>query len=105
MSKVRVYELAKRLRKSSKEVLDELSRIGIQAKTHTSSIDEETAGKVIKALSPVKGAKPAPAGKKEEPKAAKPQQAEATKPNATEVRMVLFWWRDMCFWMYEVGIK
>ena len=80
MSKVRVYELAKRLRKSSKEVLDELSRIGIQAKTHTSSIDEETAGKVIKSLSPVKEAKPAPAGKKEEPKAAKPQQAEATKP-------------------------
>jgi translation initiation factor IF-2 len=83
MPKMRVYELAKRLRKNSKEILDELSRIGIKAKTHTSSIDEETAEKVIKSLSPVKEAKPAPARKKEEPKpapkAAKPQEVKPVK--------------------------
>jgi translation initiation factor IF-2 len=84
MPKLRVYELAKQLRKNSKEILDELSRLGIKAKTHTSSIDEESAAKVIKSLSPVKEAKPAPARKKEEPKpapkAAKPQEAQEAKP-------------------------
>jgi translation initiation factor IF-2 len=83
MPKMRVYELAKRLRKNSKEILDELSRLGIKAKTHTSSIDEESAAKVIKSLSPVKEAKPAPARKKEEPKpapkAAKPQEVKPVK--------------------------
>jgi translation initiation factor IF-2 len=84
MPKVRVYELAKQLNKNSKEVLDELSKIGIKGKTHTSSIEGEIAEKVIKALSPVKEAKPAPLTKKEEPKvtpkAAKPREVEAEKP-------------------------
>lgn len=85
MPKVRVYELAKQLNKNSKEILDELSRIGIEGKTHTSSIDGEIAEKVIKSLSPAKKeAKPAPVVKKEEPKvipkAAKPREVEAEKP-------------------------
>jgi len=46
MSKVRIYELAKNLNKNSKDILDELSRMGVQVKTHSSSIDEDVAEKI-----------------------------------------------------------
>ena len=52
MPKVRIYELAKTLNKPSKDILDELARIGIGGKTHTSSIEEDVADKIIKAFSP-----------------------------------------------------
>jgi translation initiation factor IF-2 len=52
MSKVRIYELAKTLNKHSKEILDELARIGIAGKTHTSSIEEDIAKKIADAFSP-----------------------------------------------------
>jgi len=43
LSKIRVYELAKMLGKSNKELLDLLHDLGIEVKTHMSSIDTETA--------------------------------------------------------------
>jgi translation initiation factor IF-2 len=43
MSKIRIYELAKKLDVSSKVVLNELSKLGIEGKTHTSGIELETA--------------------------------------------------------------
>ncbi len=43
MSKIRVYELAKMLGKSNKELLDHLADLGVDVKTHMSSIDNETA--------------------------------------------------------------
>jgi translation initiation factor IF-2 len=46
MSKVRIYDLAKQLNKNCKEILDELARFGVEGKTHSSSIEEETAEKV-----------------------------------------------------------
>lgn len=46
MSKVRIYELAKNLNKNSKDILDELAKLGVPAKTHSSSIDEEVADKI-----------------------------------------------------------
>jgi translation initiation factor IF-2 len=52
MSKVRVYELAKKLNKQSKEILDVLARLGIEGKTHTSSIEDDIAKKITDALSP-----------------------------------------------------
>jgi translation initiation factor IF-2 len=52
MSKVRVYELAKKLNKQSKEILDVLAKLGIEGKTHTSSIEEDIAKKITDALSP-----------------------------------------------------
>ena len=52
MSKVRIYELAKKLNKPSKEILDELAKIGIEGKTHTSGIEEDVAKKVTEAFSP-----------------------------------------------------
>src|SRR5919108_2112458 len=68
---VRVYELARTLGRSSKDLMHELQRQGIELKSHMSSIDEETAELVTELLkaSPqpsVKGAPVAPAGVEKE---------------------------------------
>ena len=52
MPKVRIYELAKKLNKQSKEILDELAKMGIEGKTHTSGIEEDVAKKITDAFSP-----------------------------------------------------
>jgi translation initiation factor IF-2 len=52
MTKIRVYELAKKLNLQSKEILDALSSLGVEGKTHSSSIDGDIAEKVIIALKP-----------------------------------------------------
>ena len=52
---VRVYELARTLGRSSKDLMHELKKQGIDLKSHMSSIDEETAELVadlLKALPP-----------------------------------------------------
>jgi translation initiation factor IF-2 len=43
MSKIRIYELAKRLGVTNKLILGELSKLGIEGKTHSSSIEPELA--------------------------------------------------------------
>jgi len=50
MSKIRIYELAKKLDVSSKVVLNELSKLGIEGKTHTSGIEPEIAKTIEDAL-------------------------------------------------------
>jgi translation initiation factor IF-2 len=50
MSKIRVYELAKMLGMSNKELMKMLADLGIEVKTHMSSIDSETAQIVEEAL-------------------------------------------------------
>lgn len=50
MSKIRVYELAKMLGVSNKELMKMLGDLGIEVKTHMSSIDSETAQLVEEAL-------------------------------------------------------
>jgi translation initiation factor IF-2 len=50
MSKIRVYELAKMLGISNKELMKMLGDLGIEVKTHMSSIDSETAQIVEEAL-------------------------------------------------------
>lgn len=50
MANVRVYELAKELGMSNSELIDALAAMGVQVKSHSSSIDEETAGKVRESL-------------------------------------------------------
>lgn len=47
MSKVRIYELAKELNISSKDMLNMLSALNIDASSHMASIDKELADKVI----------------------------------------------------------
>jgi len=51
LSKVRVYEVAKKLGVSSREVIWGLGQIGVQVKNHMSSVDEPVAEKVIDFLS------------------------------------------------------
>src|SRR4030042_1171021 len=46
MSKIRIYELAKKIGVSTKVILGELSKLGIEGKTHTSSIETEVAQKI-----------------------------------------------------------
>ncbi|GMT47003.1 MAG: translation initiation factor IF-2 [bacterium] len=46
MEKTRVYELAKRLGVKNKDILDELKKMGVDGKTHSSNIDTDIAGKV-----------------------------------------------------------
>ncbi|MEW6214689.1 MAG: translation initiation factor IF-2 [Nitrospirota bacterium] len=59
MSKIRIYELAKSLGVTSKVILSELSKLGIEGKTHSSSIEPELARTVEdmvlkKAVGPLK---------------------------------------------------
>jgi len=42
-NKIRVYELAKKLNRSNKELMAVLEQLGIQIKTHMSSITNEEA--------------------------------------------------------------
>ncbi len=48
MSKIRVYELAKKLNISNTELLLKLADIGVDAKSHSSSVDESVAKKLLK---------------------------------------------------------
>jgi translation initiation factor IF-2 len=50
MPKIRIYELAKKLNVSSKAILNELSKLGIEGKTHTSGIELEIAKTIEDAL-------------------------------------------------------
>ena len=58
MSKIRVYELAKMLDKTNNELVDLLKELGVEVKTHMSSIEADVAQLVEDA---VRGARPAPA--------------------------------------------
>jgi translation initiation factor IF-2 len=46
MAKVRVYELARDLNMANKVLLDEMVQMGIEVKSHMSSLDEETVARV-----------------------------------------------------------
>lgn len=50
MTKVRIYELAKDLNISSKELMKKIESLGIEASSHMSSIDKEDAGLIIDLL-------------------------------------------------------
>jgi translation initiation factor IF-2 len=95
MAKPRIYELSKKLGIPNKTIIAELSKLGIKAKTHSSSVEPEIAKKIVnlfqkkdkeptKAKAPAKAAKPAkaaePAKAKKPVKIAKPIKAK--KPAA-----------------------
>jgi translation initiation factor IF-2 len=46
MSKVRIYELSKKIGIPNKTIIAELSKLGVKVKTHSSSIEAETAKKI-----------------------------------------------------------
>ncbi len=85
MSKLRIYELAKKLGVSNKEVMAELSKLGIAVKTHSSSVEGDIAKKV-EALFKSKEKpqrKPEP-GVRPEPKKAEPARKEKAEPAKIE---------------------
>jgi len=93
LAKPRVHELAKELGLTSKEVLAHLEKIGAAAKSHASSVDEDTAAQVRSDLGngsapkaaaaqpPAPVAEPKPAPEKVTP----PQPVEAPVPAASAV--------------------
>jgi translation initiation factor IF-2 len=77
MAKKRIYELAKELGVSNKEIIAELEKLGIKGKTHSSSLDEETAARAAKAFE--KAAPEKKAAGKPEAKPAKKAPVKAKK--------------------------
>jgi translation initiation factor IF-2 len=80
MAKIRVYELSKKLGKTNKELLSALEKLGFTDKTHSSSLDDDTARKLMAALG-----KPAPE-KKREKKAERQKETKAARPGAAPAR-------------------
>jgi translation initiation factor IF-2 len=73
MAKIRVYEIAKKLNITSKDVIAKLAKLGVEAKNHASGVDEAAAKKLLSVLEKKK--KPAAPRKKKPvaaPKAKKP---------------------------------
>ena len=83
MNKIRVYELAKLLGKSNAELVALLKDLGVEVKSHMSSIDMETAALVENALKEGGGAGDAP--KSAEPVKAAQEKQEKTPPVRIEV--------------------
>ena len=46
LGNIKIHEIAKELGVNSKEVLEKARNIGIEVKSHLSSVDEETASKI-----------------------------------------------------------
>ena len=46
MEKVKIHELAKKIKKSSKEIMEVASKLGIEIRSHLSAIDESEAKKI-----------------------------------------------------------
>lgn len=88
--KVRVYEIAKELGKESKDVLEALKKLGIEAKSHQSTIDDQYKDKIRYILEPfartVPTPEPLPKTKevpvRKEPEKSKEPHAKAEHPKA-----------------------
>ena len=65
-NKIRVYELAKKLNRSNKELMAVLEQLGIQIKPHMSSITNEEAQMVESLLAEAEKAKKKPDDRSEE---------------------------------------
>ncbi len=59
MGKLRVHELAKKLGLENKELLEKLNKVGLDIKSHSSTIDEDQAMKALNAGQPPKAVAPA----------------------------------------------
>ena len=81
MSKMRVYELAKILNMTNKELIGKLNEMGVEVKSHSSGVDEETVAKVKKLYA--KDDSPKPAQNQKAEVSAKPKSGnEAEKKSA-----------------------
>ncbi|EPR90958.1 translation initiation factor IF-2 [Streptococcus mitis 17/34] len=78
MSKKRLYEIAKELGKESKEVVARAKELGLDVKSHSSSVEEAVAAKIAASFKPA--AAPKVEAKPEAPKAGAEKKAEKSEP-------------------------
>ena len=85
MSKKRLYEIAKELGKESKEVVARAKELGLDVKSHSSSVEEAVAAKIAASFKPA--AAPKAEAKPAAPKASaerKAEKSESAKPAVAE---------------------
>lgn len=78
MSKKRLYEIAKELGKESKEVVARAKELGLDVKSHSSSVEEAVAAKIAASFKPA--AVPKAEAKPAAPKASAEKKAEKSEP-------------------------
>ena len=78
MSKKRLYEIAKELGKESKEVVARAKELGLDVKSHSSSVEEAVAAKITASFKPA--AAPKEEAKPAAPKASAEKKAEKSEP-------------------------
>ena len=78
MSKKRLYEIAKELGKGSKEVVARAKELGLDVKSHSSSVEEAVAAKIAASFKPA--AAPKAEAKPATPKASAERKAEKSEP-------------------------
>lgn len=78
MSKKRLYEIAKELGKESKEVVARAKELGLDVKSHSSSVEEAIAAKIAASFKPA--AAPKVEAKPAAPKASAEKKAEKSEP-------------------------
>ncbi len=78
MSKKRLYEIAKELGKESKEVVARAKELGLDVKSHSSSVEEAVAEKIAASFKPA--AAPKVEAKPAAPKASAEKKAEKSEP-------------------------
>lgn len=78
MSKKRLYEIAKELGKESKEVVARAKELGLDVKSHSSSVEEAVAAKITASFKPA--AAPKEEAKPAAPKASAEKKAEQSEP-------------------------
>ncbi len=86
---IRVYDLAKVLGMSSKELLDQLERSGLQLKSHSSNVDEDHVRSLLAAAPPQKKSRPKPKPLEAPPSAhAEPVEGRRTRTGKAEASTV-----------------
>ena len=78
MSKKRLYEIAKELGKESKEVVARAKELGLDVKSHSSSVEEAVAAKIAASFKPA--AAPKEEAKPATPKVSAEKKAEKSEP-------------------------
>lgn len=78
MSKKRLYEIAKELGKESKEVVARAKELGLDVKSHSSSVEEAVAAKIAASFKPA--AAPKEEAKPAAPKVSAEKKAEKSEP-------------------------
>ncbi|HGJ1130837.1 TPA: translation initiation factor IF-2 [Streptococcus pneumoniae] len=78
MSKKRLYEIAKELGKESKEVVARAKELGLDVKSHSSSVEEAVAAKIAASFKPA--AAPKVEAKPAAPKVSSEKKAEKSEP-------------------------